>query len=504
MTAPSRARMATPALALLLPISFSATGALAHDHHGGESKIPEGETISLDPIVRGLTIWGDAMAVQEYLHKTGQDSTLWIHIFIQMFAYGVVFPIGMVFGVRCVPKINLPVIHNSNEQPQLQLTKSRWHVPTQIFGAALAVVGFFLGHAHGGREFVGNNIHAIFAHILQILLIVQVVLGLYLKGHWERGVNGFIRKLIRPCHSVIGKAMPLLAWTQMVFGGITTLGFCQGEHVGQCAAHFIMGSAFVAYGIILTIILLVGQVWITNTGRSQEFYDSTVIAAWGCVNTFTEHRWGTPWVKNDWQHTTMGIIWWCAGLAGVWMSRDRDGNPKRNFIPGFVIFITGWAMSSHPQELMVSEATHSMFGHTLMATGVTRIIEVAFVLKDKQSLDESGRSWSSFQFIPVYVSSIIMNVKSSSPANICAAPLRRRIPLHGRHRGADGPGSQLLHGPRRVHPHPLLPRCHRLSLHQHADPPVRPPREPADEHQRPVGQWVHGAERPAHGGRACA
>jgi hypothetical protein len=299
------------------------------------------------------------------------------------------------------------MIYVLTSDPQLQITKSRWHVPTQIFGAALAVVGFFLGHAHGGREFVGNNIHAIFAHILQILLIVQVVLGLYLKGHWERGVNGFIRKLIRPCHSVIGKAMPLLAWTQMVFGGITALGFCQGEHVGQCAAHFIMGSAFVAYGIILTIILLVGQVWIRNTGRSQEFYDSTVIAAWGCVNTFTEHRWGTDWVKNDWQHTTMGIIWWCAGLAGVWMSRDREGNPKRNFIPGFVIFITGWAMSSHPQELMVSEATHSMFGHTLMAAGVTRIIEVAFVLKDKQSLDESGRSWNSFQFIPIYVSTFI-------------------------------------------------------------------------------------------------
>ncbi|KAH8174393.1 protein YTP1 [Sarocladium implicatum] len=333
--------------------------ALAHDHHGGETKIPEGDTVTAEPL----------------------GTIMWIHIFTQMLAYGIIFPIGMVLGI----------------------SKSRWHVPTQIVGTIFAIVGFFLGHAHGGRSFVGNNVHASFAWILQLLLAGQVVLGLYLKGHWEKGINGRIRKLIRPCHSIIGKLMPVLSWTQLLFGGITALGFCQGDHVGQCAAHFIMGSAFVAYGIILTIILLVGQVWMRRTNRSQEFYDSAVIAAWGCVNTFTEHRWGTEWVKNDWQHTTMGIIWWCAGLAGVWLSRDRDGNPKRNFIPSFVIFITGWAMSAHPQELHVSAATHSMFGYTLMAVGVTRVIEIAFVLKDQQSLANDGRSWSSFQYMPVFL-----------------------------------------------------------------------------------------------------
>ncbi|POR31882.1 Protein YTP1 [Tolypocladium paradoxum] len=343
----------------LLCIAAFAEMAMAHDHHEGGSKIADGDTVSQEPI----------------------DTILWIHIFIQMFAYGVVFPIGMVLGI----------------------TKSRWHVPTQILGSILALLGFFLGHAHGGREFVGGNVHSGFANILQLLLVGQVVLGLYLKGHWEKGVNGRIRKLIRPCHSIIGKAMPVLSWTQMIFGGITSLGFCQGEHLGQCLAHFIMGSAFIAYAVLLTIILLVGQVWMRRCGRSQEFFDSAVIAAWGCVNTFTEHRWGTAWVKNDWQHTTMGIIWWCAGLAGMWLSKDRDGNPKRNFIPGFVIFMTGWAMSAHPQELMVSAMTHSMFGKTLMAAGLTRIIEIAFVLKDKQSTTEEGRSWNSFQYIPVFL-----------------------------------------------------------------------------------------------------
>lgn len=145
----------------------------------------------------------------------------------------------------------------------------------------------------------------------------------------------------------------------------------------------------------------------------------------GLHQYLTEHRWGTAWVKNDWQHTTMGVIWWCAGLAGIWLSRDRDGNPKRNFIPGFVIFITGWGMSAHPQELMVSAMTHTMFGYTLMAAGLTRIIEIAFVLKDAQSLSEDGRSWNSFQFIPPFVSAYCNPVSYDAVSNFhssCTPP----------------------------------------------------------------------------------
>lgn len=105
-----------------------------------------------------------------------------------------------------------------------------------------------------------------------------------------------------------------------------------------------MGSSFIAYGIIMTIMLLVGQAWLRRTGRSQEFFDSLVITLWGIVNTFTEHRWGKPWAHNDIQHTSMGIVWWCSGLLGLWLSRRKGGVPKRNFVPGLVILLTGYAM----------------------------------------------------------------------------------------------------------------------------------------------------------------
>jgi hypothetical protein len=50
--------------------------ASAHDHDS--THIEEGNAISADPI----------------------DITLWIHILIQMAAWGVIFPLGMVLGVR--------------------------------------------------------------------------------------------------------------------------------------------------------------------------------------------------------------------------------------------------------------------------------------------------------------------------------------------------------------------------------------------------------------------
>ncbi|KAJ6013002.1 hypothetical protein N7499_012396 [Penicillium canescens] len=322
--------------------------------HGGHEAVPQGESVSKDPI----------------------DGILWTHMILMGFAFGIVFPLGMVLGI----------------------VRSRWHVPVQVVGTVVAVLAYFLGHAHKGRQF-DKNLHASFANWLMLMLIVQVVLGAYLKLHLEKAGQGRIRWIFVLAHGIVGKIMPVVSWAQMLFGGIAALGFCRGDHLGQCLAHFIMGSAFIGYGVCLTILLLVGQFWLRKTGRSQEFFDSLIIAAWGCVNTFTEHRWGTAWVHNDLQHTTMGIVWWCAGLLGMWLSRSRNGRPKRNLIPALVILMTGYAMSAHPQELMISTMIHSIFGYTLMAAGLTRIIEISFVLRDKPALSEPN----SFQYLTPFL-----------------------------------------------------------------------------------------------------
>ena len=290
-----------------------------------------------------------------------------------------------------------------NSLNQSKMIRSRWHVPTQTLGSLLALAAYFLGHKHKGRQFA-ENVHSKFANTLGIMLASQVIIGVYLKLHLEKGINGRIRRFVVPLHGILGKALPVVSWVQMLFGGIAAMGYCRDDHLGQCLAHYIMGSAFVAYGILLTILLLVGQVWLRRTGRSQEFFDSLVIAAWGCVNTFTEHRWGQPWRGNDLQHTSMGIVWWCAGLLGMWLSRTRDGQPKRNLVPAVVIIITGWSMSSHPQELMLSTMVHSIFGYTLMAAGAARIIEISFLLRDKAQISSKNlEDTNSFQYLTPFV-----------------------------------------------------------------------------------------------------
>lgn len=351
-----RSSLKSRVAAFTVALFSAATAVNAHEHH--MDKIEQGHVISEDPI----------------------DSILWIHILIQAVAWGVLFPTGMVLGI----------------------IRSKWHVPVQATGSTLAIIGYFLGHKHKGRQF-STNIHSRFVPVIMIMLIAQVVMGIYLKLHFDRGIHGKIRKVVVKAHGIVGKVMPVVTWAQFVFGGLTMLGFCRDDHTGQCAAHFIMGSAFIAYGIILTILLLVGQLWLRKTGRSQEFFDSLVIAAWGCVNTFTEHRWGQPWRHNDIQHTAMGVIWWCAGLVGIWLSRKRDNTPKRNLIPGIVVLLTGFGMSAHPQHLELSNKVHTIFGYTLMAAGLARIIEISIVLKDKAATTPDGSDPNSFQYLTPFL-----------------------------------------------------------------------------------------------------
>ena len=86
-----------------------------------------------------------------------------------------------------------------------------------------------------------------------------------------------------------------------------------------------------------------------------------------------------------------------------WLSRTRSGQPKRNIVPALVIILTGYAMSAHPQHLPISTMLHTVFGYTLMAAGLARLVEISFVLRDRPSVDESGEEMSSFQHLPPFL-----------------------------------------------------------------------------------------------------
>ncbi|RXW24851.1 hypothetical protein EST38_g1006 [Candolleomyces aberdarensis] len=275
------------------------------------------------------------------------DAILWIHMVLQAAVWGILFPVGMVLG----------------------LSRSKWHVPLQATGFMLTFGGYILGHSHKGRQFP-HGAHGAFASILFVPILTQLVVGIYLKLHiHEKSVRPFFVKI----HSLVGKSYPILAWVQMLFGAVALRGYCRGGHLGQCLAHYIMGSGFIAYATIMAIIFLTGETWVRRSGRSPEFWDSCVITAWGVVNTFTEHR-GNDWSVKDMQHTILGVLWWTGGILGIFLSR----NNQRSIVPSVIIILTGWAMSSHAQALEMSTMVHGMFGKTLMLAGLARLLEVVY------------------------------------------------------------------------------------------------------------------------------
>jgi hypothetical protein len=148
----------------------------------------------------------------------------------------------------------------------------------------------------------------------------------------------------------------------------------------------------------------------------------------------------------------MGIIWFCAGILGVFLS-SRKGQQQRNLIPAVVIVLTGWSMASHAQELEFSTNMHALFGHTLMAAGVTRIVEIVIVLRDAWNAGDG--EIRSFQYLPPFV--------SSSPFKLIIAAHCFRLIIHGFERRADPSSHFRSCGPRFLCPCVIQPRlCHLL------------------------------------------
>ncbi|CCE80283.1 Piso0_003396 [Millerozyma farinosa CBS 7064] len=248
---------------------------------------------------------------------------------------------------------------------------------------------------------------------LSMLLGVTIFVGTLMNGsNWV--VNRFYPHLAsRGQYSITTKiykalsfVVVLTGWVRVCMAPVALFGFCYGIHTGQCIAHGIMGSAFILYGFLLVVVLVVPWIRLHShpsvngnpNVRSQEFYDSTVMCVWGIVNTFTEHRWGREeWSHGDYQHTSMGIIWWAGGLLGMFLTRKSN---QRSFIPALLLIFTGYAMSEHSQHMMISTKVHAMFGMSLIGAGALRVIEISFLLHDRAV--SSSKNILSFQYLPPF------------------------------------------------------------------------------------------------------
>lgn len=228
------------------------------------------------------------------------------------------------------------------------------------------------------------------AYFLAALLLLTLFFGSLASGTGALVQNMKLRSLISHAgekklnyiHRGLSFIVVLTGWVKVCLAPVALFGFCRDKHTGQCIAHGVMGSAFVLYGFVYSLVLVIPWIRKSESKYSQDFIDSCVMCAWGVVNTFTEHRWGREgWGHGDYQHTAMGIIWWAGGLLGIFLARGG----KRTFVPSLLIIFTGWAMSEHTQHLVISTKVHALFGLILMSGGALRIIEISLLLKDKRT-----------------------------------------------------------------------------------------------------------------------
>ncbi|KAJ2748574.1 hypothetical protein GGI19_006056, partial [Coemansia pectinata] len=136
------------------------------------------------------------------------DGVLKAHIILMSIAFGALFPIGMVLGLR----------------------KNKWHVPVQATGGVLAVIGFVLGHTHGGRAF-HENAHSKFSWFMMWLLAAQLGAGIYLKLHTEKRFNDRVRPYIKIAHKYMAIVMIIATYVQVLLGVVAWLGFCYGGYL---------------------------------------------------------------------------------------------------------------------------------------------------------------------------------------------------------------------------------------------------------------------------------
>ncbi|KAJ2372942.1 hypothetical protein H4S02_009027 [Coemansia sp. RSA 2611] len=335
--------------AILLSLALVVRG---HDHHAANMNFDMGEPI---------------------------DGVLKAHIALMSIAFGALFPIGMVLGLR----------------------KNKWHVPVQATGGVLAAIGFVLGHAHGGRAF-HENAHSKFSWFMMWLLVAQLGAGIYLKLHTEKRFNDLARPYIKIAHKLMAVTMVIATYVQVLLGVVAWLGFCYDGYLGQCLAHLIMGSSFLAYGIWLLLLLRLATPWLASYGRSPELYDSAMIMVWGLFNTFTEHGFiekAHGWSHKDLQHTSLGVIWFCGGLLSTYMLRKSEPG-DRSMFPSIILIFTGCAMGSHEQDTAFSTQVHFVFGLSLVLAGLTRCMEI--VLITTNLIKTGSKEPNPFQYISVF------------------------------------------------------------------------------------------------------
>ncbi|CAO3599276.1 unnamed protein product [Absidia cylindrospora] len=215
--------------------------------------------------------------------------------------------------------------------------------------------------------------------------------------------NPFTKTVCRHFHSILGRVMIILIFTQTLSGLVVYHGVCRSWAVLGCIAHLIKGGIFFFYGILtfgryLGAFAEKGWAWNRVDGGSKfsfEFIECSLIFIYGITNTWMEHFGSeSTWNHKDFEHASLAFMWWWCGLVGLLvesrslrrllersvMATPLDvprHEPRQTYslnpFPALTIMLTGISMGNHHQETQYSTNVHYMWGLLLALAAVCRL-----------------------------------------------------------------------------------------------------------------------------------
>ncbi|KAJ1919000.1 hypothetical protein H4219_002259 [Mycoemilia scoparia] len=331
----------------------------------------------------------DQEAVKDAKPIPPANWVLFVHIGLMFFAYAILFPLALTLSLA---------------------RQSSKHIGILWLFTVVSLAGYIFGWVHkNGGNYPRHSAHSNFSWVMLVSLAARSAFGtLYAhkKGIiTDTGFNSAKSQRVFHIYNWSCLAHGIFGYMQMIFGVLISWNLCQDrKSLGQCLSHFIRGSGLVFYGCILFLALrLCGPIF-KLLQRPIEFYQSLTFFAIGLFTIFTEHNFIDPepeeeWSHKDFQHTFIGVLWISGGALGAYLGYKAESH-GRNIIPAVVLLITGLAMSNHEQDTVISTKVHSVFGWSLILTGVTQIIEI--LLLGAKIINHDSQVAHSFQYVPPF------------------------------------------------------------------------------------------------------
>ncbi|KAF1998844.1 hypothetical protein P154DRAFT_621332 [Amniculicola lignicola CBS 123094] len=196
--------------------------------------------------------------------------------------------------------------------------------------------------------------------------------------------------------AILCRLILLFGYLSFATGVIVYSGIFQGRSIFNGLAHFIKGSIFLWYGLLMFgrwmgCFAEFGWAWNERPPHnlatrwqfmipSAELLESAVIALYGASNVWLEHlsNPGGEWSPSDLEHVSIAVMFFGGGTLGVLIEskithmHNRGSHPM-NPMPAIVIYILGSIMSTHHQSSKVSAMLHMQWGNLFMGFSFARI-----------------------------------------------------------------------------------------------------------------------------------